>query len=75
MTKAQAMGIVCDIAGRWGENAEEGFAERIRADMTDDQCLDIARRTFDNPDQYQVDGITTVRDLWRAIDLLSRGNL
>jgi len=68
MTKEEAITIVCDIATRWGENLEEDFPSRINATMSDVECEAIAARSASS---YHVDDIIEVRDLWRAVALLT----
>jgi hypothetical protein len=66
VTKEEAIAIVVDIASRWGENAEEDFRVRITAEMTDEQC-EAARTEW-----HDLEDVTEVRDLWRAIELLTK---
>lgn len=65
MTKAQAIAIVCDIASRFGENAEEGFSRRLTPEDSDADAQAAADAGGSEPE----DGIE-IRDLWRAIQLL-----
>lgn len=65
MTKEEAIAIVCSIAARFGENAEEGFSTRIEASMTDEQCKVIADNSGAEEDE-----VKEIRDLWRACELL-----
>jgi hypothetical protein len=68
MTKTEAIRIVCDMAGRWGENAEEGCARRILPEDTDEACIGLAEpEGFPGPED-----VIEIRDLWRAIDLLRK---
>ena len=67
MTKEQAIAIVVDIASRWGENAEEELSRRVSKDDDDDACQRIA----DDSDE-ELSEIYELRDLWRAIDLLTK---
>jgi len=64
MSMSEALGIVADIASRWGENQEEGF-NRVQADATDDECKQIAAEN-----EFEADEVLEVRNLWRAIDVV-----
>lgn len=66
MTEQEALAILLDIASRWGENAEEGFARRVTVDDTDQKCQDNADLSG-----AMLDEVTEVRDLWRAVKLLA----
>jgi len=39
MTLDEAIGLVCDIAGQWEENAEEALPARISPEMRDNDDL------------------------------------
>jgi hypothetical protein len=65
MTREQAIAIVVGIAATWGENAEEAFG-RVLAGDSDEQCAAIAQSSG-----AELDEVKTVRDLWRAIELLN----
>jgi len=65
MNAAEAIATVCDLASRWGENTEEGFAERVTEKMTDEQCAALAVRS-----EVDLEEVLEVRNLWRAIETL-----
>ena|SRR6187431_1849314 len=54
------------MATSWAENTEEGFPSRIKADMTDEECRQIA----DMDEVGDADEVMFVRDLWQSIDLM-----
>jgi hypothetical protein len=66
MTEKQALATVIDIAARWAENAEEGFVRRIQESDDDDICRAIAEKSGALAEE-----VIEVRDLWRAIKVLS----
>lgn len=61
----KALAVVCDVACRWGENAEEGFARRVGENDTDAACAVLAEES-----QVDVEDVVLVRDLWRALALI-----
>jgi hypothetical protein len=63
MTTKQALEILSDMASRFGENAEEGFARRVTSNDSDESCQENADKS-DN----DVSDVIEIRDLWRAID-------
>ena len=65
MTRDQALAHVIDVATRFGENAEEGFAQRVRATDSDSQCAAIAEASG-----AELEEVTLIRDLWRSVELL-----
>jgi hypothetical protein len=65
-TNQPAIDCLLLIAASWNENTEEGFSERIRADMSDDDCKQIA----DSDGFTESSEVIEVRDIWRAVDLL-----
>ena len=67
MTHEQALAHVLDIASRFGENVEEGFAQRVQASDSDEVCAY-------NADQSGADleEVILVRDLWRAVEVLQK---
>lgn len=67
MTKEDALQIVISIARQWGENLEKGLpGGRIHPDDSDDDLRDVHGRDWQEA--------VTVRDLWRAIDILQQGS-
>ena len=62
MTREDALRIVISIAQQWGVNTEEGLGGRVNPDASDDDL----RNEYDEDWQQAV----TVRDLWRAINVL-----
>jgi hypothetical protein len=68
----KALEIVMDIAARWGENAEEQFPSRIKADDTDATLAEYARQPDGEVDEVELEDATTIRDLWRALETLHR---
>jgi hypothetical protein len=65
MDKFNAMSVVIGIATRWGENAEEAFFRRVKADDDDEACREIAAAS-----DMEEEDVLDVRDLWLAIDFL-----
>lgn len=62
MLSAQALDLLCDVASRWGENTEEGFPKRLTGETTDEEIATLAEGDAD-----EIEEMTTVRDLWRAV--------
>lgn len=62
-----ALEIVIDIAARWGENTEEGFARRVLAEDDDATCEKLA-----DDSMVEVEDVTELRNLWRAIEALNK---
>ncbi len=71
MTKQEAIDVLIDLASRWAENMEEGFAARIDKDDDDDTLVDKLGLQLDDPD---LDDAKQVRDCWRAVYLLGQPN-
>jgi hypothetical protein len=67
MTRDRALAHVIDLATRFGENAEEGFAQRVRATDSDSECARIA-----DASGAELEEVTLIRDLWRAVEILSK---
>jgi hypothetical protein len=67
MTRVEAIDIVCDIASRWGENAEEGLPSRIDPGMNDEQLRAL---TGTIGDEYDYELAVELRNLWKAVALL-----
>ena len=65
MNAAEALTVVMDIACRWGENMEEGFSERVTASTPDEELVERS----ENADE-DLEELTEVRNLWRAIETL-----
>jgi hypothetical protein len=65
MTRAEAIAILIEYAGRWAENMEEGFLRRIEAG--DDDAV-LAEKAGD-----EIEEAREVRDVWRAIEVLQEG--
>lgn len=66
MTVSEAIQVLVDCASRWGENAEEDFARRVKAGDDDKTCLRNAIESGSDPET-----VIEVRDLWRAIEVAS----
>jgi hypothetical protein len=66
MNHDQAMATVLDIASRYAENAEEGYAHRVKATDTDSDCEANATEG-----QADYEDVLLVRDTWQAIELLT----
>jgi hypothetical protein len=67
MTTSEAIQVLVDLAGRWGENAEEDFSRRISANDTDEDCAKIAADS-----QHETEDVLEVRDLWLAVEVASK---
>jgi hypothetical protein len=65
MNQQNAITHVLDIASRWGENAEEAFARRVKVQDTIEDCTENAK--LSGAELFEV---VEVRDLWRAIEAL-----
>jgi len=65
MAVTEALQILVDIAGRWGENEEEKFPRRIKAE---DKNIDLANMIGN--DDYTLADAAEIRDLWRAIEVI-----
>jgi hypothetical protein len=70
METDEALEIVMDIAARWGENAEEAFTRRVMSTDTDEDCAGIAAMPDGTVDETGLKDVKTVRNLWRALDVL-----
>jgi hypothetical protein len=72
MMTEEALETAMDIASRWGENAEERFTSRLQPDMTDEQVEEIVRMPDGEVDKFDLEDAVTIRNLWRALDVLGR---
>lgn len=63
MTEQEALRVLVDMAGRYGENAEEAFSRRVTSSDTDDDCKAIA-----DASEVGAAEVIEIRDLWRAIE-------
>lgn len=67
MDRIEAIEVLIQTGCTWAENAEEGFSRRVAADATDEWCEGLA-----NEDGLDVETVKEVRDVWKAIDVLSK---
>jgi hypothetical protein len=66
MTDKEAIDILLDIASRWGENVEEGFANRVNATDSDETCKLNATKS-----EVELEEVIEVRNLWRACEIMN----
>jgi hypothetical protein len=64
MSLSEAVQILMDMAGRWGENAEEEFTRRINAEDTNE---DLEKITLS---KGELERAIEIRDLWMAVKIV-----
>lgn len=73
MPRKDAVDVIVDLAGRWGENAEEELPHRLSGKESDQELTDMLRGADPQgrePEGWEVDNAKRIRDLWRATGVL-----
>jgi hypothetical protein len=68
MKLRQALEILLDMSGRYGENTEEGFNRRVRPDDSDAMCATL----IDQGEAQTPADVIEIRDLWQAHKIISQ---
>lgn len=71
MTKAEALAVVLERAGRWAENAEEFYPRRLTAEDTDEDLATLVAENAEYGDD--VENLKEIRDVWLALKTLAEG--